>query len=866
MDVSDPQTLGFLVFGGFMIVSALGIALVSTLSMKETSYEEALAKQRRQLVQTQTHKSDKKKKSKPKKKEDRPDEKLSDPGSDGGEEPEVVTCTEPESDPEPVPEPDAAHEPKPMPEPEPEPEPTVVATTIMSALAPSPKEKKKKKSAKVDPAAVVEAAAEEVLVTATVPLVDASPGNFDPEVTKEPTAAKSEEPKETLSKKKKSKRPEPVTDSAGSSRLLPRGELLSAVTNTALSDDEMFKLMEVLNQKAGVRHGSWQLASQKGDPLLVLKKQLEEKEKLLTSEQDGATTAKNRLRELSKELGAEKSKMANLEARLKAEQSARVQEVTGLQTRIQTADQEHLKHTQQLNQKIGSLQEQLENGPNAQLARLQQENSILRDALNQATSQAESRQNAELARLRQDCVRLGRELTERTDALRTDEERRKSLEAKMAAVEQELTQAQLVHRDTERVLQQRLEEVCSDLKASQQEAAAVSELQGALASREAELQELKVQLENQAAVQVDESSDVQQLKNRVQSRDEQVVALEAELAQLREELQLLTSSQRATEGDAAAGDQVHKDGSGSETESEQPFESLEEDSQLLRLEEELQQLREELQQARHHGTELQEKMALSAAASSTAERLSDQREAELQAALTEAQSRIASLHSDFQASLQVLFPGVRVEADQSDWLQLLTQTAEESRSEAERSLSEVQSRLTEAHRKQTELQTEFDQKVKLLQETEAELQTLQQRFEEEENEWKKKLCEAEQQKQTVLDQLQLLEDRAQTDSTDPDSTQQLKEQLMLLEAQLEKQLEEATFSQSCSEELAQVQSQLQQVSVRLQVEQEQRQQLDAELQQARQEVLELQQKLEAAQSSAAPFQEAPVEVKEETPV
>lgn len=37
------------------------------------------------------------------------------------------------------------------------------------------------------------------------------------------------------------------------------------------------------------------------------------------------------------------------------------------------------------------LQDQLEKGPNAQLARLQQENSILRDALNQATSQAESK-------------------------------------------------------------------------------------------------------------------------------------------------------------------------------------------------------------------------------------------------------------------------------------------------------------------------------------------------------------------------------------------------------------------------------------------------------------------------------------------
>lgn len=57
------------------------------------------------------------------------------------------------------------------------------------------------------------------------------------------------------------------------------------------------------------------------------------------------------------------------------------------------------------------------------------------------------RQNAELARLRQDCVRLGRELTERTDALRADEERRKSLEAKMAAAQQELAQAQV--RNTE---------------------------------------------------------------------------------------------------------------------------------------------------------------------------------------------------------------------------------------------------------------------------------------------------------------------------------------------------------------------------------------------------------------------------------
>lgn len=97
-----------------------------------------------------------------------------------------------------------------------------------------------------------------------------------------------------------------------------------------------------------------------------------------------------------------------------------------LQARMQASYQDHVAQTQRLNAKVGfhkqifphtrsvclfisisplscsffitvkipqilSLQEQLEKGPNAQLARLQQENSILRDALNQATSQAESK-------------------------------------------------------------------------------------------------------------------------------------------------------------------------------------------------------------------------------------------------------------------------------------------------------------------------------------------------------------------------------------------------------------------------------------------------------------------------------------------
>lgn len=41
-------------------------------------------------------------------------------------------------------------------------------------------------------------------------------------------------------------------------------------------------------------------ASQKGAPLAALKKQLEEKEKLLSAEQENSTAAKTRIRELTK--------------------------------------------------------------------------------------------------------------------------------------------------------------------------------------------------------------------------------------------------------------------------------------------------------------------------------------------------------------------------------------------------------------------------------------------------------------------------------------------------------------------------------------------------------------------------------------
>uniref|UniRef100_A0A4W5LYN4 Ribosome binding protein 1b n=1 Tax=Hucho hucho TaxID=62062 RepID=A0A4W5LYN4_9TELE len=603
MDVYDSQTLGFMVFGGFMVVSAIGIALVSTLSMKETSYEEALAKHRHELgksSQTQLSMKNKKKqkalenKSKAKKKEERPNGNLPEPVAESASEPEPEPLASPELEPEPI---IAA------------PEPVMVACAAptpvaVEAVAPSPK----KKVAKVAPAPAVvpETIAKEVPVMVVPPVavevspVTAAPSPVSSDTPAAPFAKADALKAEAPAKKKKSKaKAEPVVaavDSANAPLLLPYKTLLSIVSSMTFSKGETQRLIEVLSDKAGL--DSWQLASQKGDPMAALKKQLEEKEKQLSTEQEGVAIAKNRLRELTKELSAEKSKMAMVETHLSSELSSHTQEITALQARMQASYQDHVAETQQLNLKITSLQEQLDNGPVAQMARLQQENSILRDALNQATSQSESRQNAELAKLRQDCVRLNRDLGEKTEALQADDEHRKALEAKVAAAEEQLAQIQACQAKSERAWQQRLEEVSQKLQKSQdtsntmqaqldqaqQEATAFAELQEHMATTEAELKErcseledLKAQqavvsaVEEQAAplgclvetpaeeqetvtegvtetptatkIQGDNSAEVEELKNSLVIKEGQVAALEKALQQLKVELELVKSSQ-----------------------------------------------------------------------------------------------------------------------------------------------------------------------------------------------------------------------------------------------------------------------------------------------------------------------------------
>lgn len=155
-----------------MVISAIGIFLVSTFSMKETSYEEALAKQRKELEKTQQQKVEKKKKEKPvekkgkaKKKEEKPNGKI----------PEQQPAQEVTDSPK-----DVVLEPPAVPEPVTVESPIAavsVAPQEKEKPAPSPKEKRKKekKVAKVEPAPSPVLASPPVSVPKSSPALEVTP-------------------------------------------------------------------------------------------------------------------------------------------------------------------------------------------------------------------------------------------------------------------------------------------------------------------------------------------------------------------------------------------------------------------------------------------------------------------------------------------------------------------------------------------------------------------------------------------------------------------------------------------------------------------------------------------------------------------
>ncbi|KAM8807821.1 kinectin [Eudromia elegans] len=251
-------------------------------------------------------------------------------------------------------------------------------------------------------------------------------------------------------------------------------DFVMTMKNMILTDDEARCVVEVLKEKSTAIQDVLQKAS-KAETAAALH-QLQDKEKMLAAVKEEAAMAKEQYKQLTQELVAEKERNSLLTAKMRERINTLEKEHGTFQSKIHVSYQE----SQQMKMKFQQLREQME----AEISHLKQENGILRDAVSTSTNQMESKQSAELNKLRQDYARLVNELGEKTSKLQQEELQKKN-------AEQAVAQLKVQQQEAER----RWEEIQAYLrKRTAEQEAAQQDVQNKLVAKDNEIQSLHSKL------------------------------------------------------------------------------------------------------------------------------------------------------------------------------------------------------------------------------------------------------------------------------------------------------------------------------------------------------------------------------------
>ncbi|KAF4084027.1 hypothetical protein AMELA_G00124160 [Ameiurus melas] len=270
---------------------------------------------------------------------------------------------------------------------------------------------------------------------------------------------------------KQSKKQKNETDKENSRVKLK--ELLASLGGLVLTDADVVSVVSLLRDKSPNALDSWYKSATKFEPSA---QQLAEKERLLTTLQEEGSIAKDKVKQLSQELQAEKQKSNRAEAMLREQRVAMEKEVSVMQAKAQGSYQE----LQSMQIKFQTLREQME----GQINRLQKENNIFRDAVSSASTPIDNKQNTELNNMRSECSNLMKDLAETKNKLQQEELQRKSLEV---SYKQSVSQLEAQLQDAKRrweELQSYLHSVNTEREKLQ---AAKQELQSQLLAVETEM-------------------------------------------------------------------------------------------------------------------------------------------------------------------------------------------------------------------------------------------------------------------------------------------------------------------------------------------------------------------------------------------
>ncbi|KAF4795820.1 Kinectin [Turdus rufiventris] len=263
--------------------------------------------------------------------------------------------------------------------------------------------------------------------------------------------------------------------------------------------------------------------------------QLQDKEKMLSAMKEEAAVAKEQCKQLSQELVAEKERNGLLTAKMRERINALEKEHGTFQSKIHVSYQE----SQQMKIKFQQLREQME----AEISHLKQENGILRDAVSTSTNQMESKQSAELNKLRQDYARLMNELGEKSSKLQQEELQKKNAEQAVAQLKNKL-----VAKDNE--IQSLHSKLTDTMVSKQQLEQRMLQLLEAEQKRATEEDSMQMQVQTSASVLAEE------LHKVIAEKDKQIKQMEdslgnerANLTSKEEELKVLQNMNLSLKSD-----------------------------------------------------------------------------------------------------------------------------------------------------------------------------------------------------------------------------------------------------------------------------------------------------------------------------
>ncbi|XP_035695273.1 ribosome-binding protein 1-like isoform X8 [Branchiostoma floridae] len=770
MDVSDPQTLAIAVFGGFVLVSAICIFLVSTFGMKETTYEEAMERQRRaierELQQTRAEKQ-KAREKKPARfnKKEKPKKEPS-----GLPEPQRDTSTSPR-----VQEVKPFAEQKAQPETPPQPQPKAKGKAKdknKENQAPN-----KEQTAPAAPKAAVKTVEPRVAKAQPQPVPVKAAVRVAPEPKGSPEPSRKVLAKETVkaeaaplaqqvvapapSKKKKTTKIEAAVTVAGDAPGMTAvmDSLVTSVQAAKLSDVEMQQLVDIMLTKQGRKASDWAKAGQKADSV-----KKDDVEKKLQDEQKQVLAAHQKMKELRQELQQERVRFSTQETALQQKVSQQQQEIQALYTRMKTTHEQHLAENQKLHNQLAEIQ--TNSSQEAHIVQLQEENKILKSAVNEATKGTEMRIQNDLANLRTEHARLKNEYNSIQARLQAEEDGRRKAETSLTEAQQQVRQVHASQRDAESSLTKRLNEVTEQLRKSE----AKNNAMGSDIKKSKELNKknkaLSEELESakSSAVDTQAGGDAGAQELQLQLKDLQVQLAESrKTVEDKEKLiKELQEKSKAAEVPSANGDIEHKvEGSSMQTISVVEHELLisEKEKTVTQLQEEVAEKKAEIEtlqttveQQKKKNNDLREKNWKAMDALNAAEKsLADKEK------VTSAKDDTATSDQDrsqAREALQRIFPDISMDAslEYQVWLtsfekaalsrleELQTAAKQSAKVPTQTSKDEgVEAQLAEAAEREKELQEECEKYKTVLADTESILNRLQSSVESEEQKWQEKL-------------------------------------------------------------------------------------------------------------------------------